>query len=255
MSRAERSPKEFFSTHAEDYAKSESHAHGSDLSILVQLLEPKVSDTVLDVGAGTGFISVELAGHVTQVIGLDLTREMLLEARKLAVQRGMENLTFGIGVAENLPFSDSNFEIVTTRRAAHHFRNIDKFLNEARRVLVNKGKVGVVDMSPPEGTQDFFNGLEKIRDATHGRALTPEEWQNRAGKAGFEITTCEIHSEPLTLEKWLYPVRTGGDEESGVREKLSNAPNEIAEKLNFTYQNGKVSGWTKSRIVMVATKS
>ncbi len=249
------SPREFFSIHAEDYAKSHSHAHGSDLAELVELLDPKPSEVALDVGAGTGFTTVEIARRVKRVIALDITEEMLAQARKLAAEKGVSNIMFKVGEAEKLPFPDSSFDVVTTRRAAHHFSSVNDFLKETQRVLVKGGRVGIVDMSPPEGTQDFFNELERLRDSTHISALTPSEWQDKVNRAGLEVAACKVLSESRTIEQWLYPVKMGGREESRIREKLSKAPTPIASSLRFTYSEGEITGFTKDRILLIAMKN
>jgi ubiquinone/menaquinone biosynthesis C-methylase UbiE len=249
------SPREFFSVHAEDYAKSDSHAHGSDLSELVELLDPKPSEVALDVGAGTGFTTVEIARRVKRAVALDMTEEMLAQARKLAGEKGLANIMFEIGDAERLPFPDSSFSIVTTRRAAHHFSSVDDFLKETCRVLVNGGRVGIVDMSPPEGAQDFFNDLERLRDSSHTSALTPSEWRDKVKRAGLEVVMHKVLSEPRTIEQWLYPVKMGGREESMIRERLLKAPASVASLLRFTYDKGEITGFTKDRILLIAMKN
>lgn len=249
------SSREFFSVHAEDYAKSDSHAHGSDLALLVRLLKPEPFESALDVAAGTGFTSIELAKHVRQVVALDMTREMLVQAEKLARNSGISNIRFEVGEAERLPFPDSSFDIVTTRRAAHHFNSVDNFLGESRRVLKPNGRIGIVDMSPPDGAQDFFNSVERLRDSSHTAALTPSEWQEKVKRAGFQILTITVLSEPLTFQRWLYPVKMDGKEEMMIREKLKETPDAVATALKLTYADGQVAGWNKDRIVLIASSS
>ena len=58
------------------------------------------------------------------VIGLDLTPEMLLQARGLAQSRSVQNIDFSQGDAECLPFADESFSIVTCRIAPHHFPDL-----------------------------------------------------------------------------------------------------------------------------------
>ena len=249
-----RSPEEFFSKHAEAYTKSESHAHGSDLALLVELLDPTPSDVALDVATGTGFTAVELARRVKDVLAIDRTDEMLEQASKFAREQHIENIRFERGDATELPCEDSSFNIVTTRRAAHHFSDIPAFLKEARRVLLLGGMLGVVDMSPVEGTQDFFNKIERLRDPTHARALTQKEWVQSAKDAGFLVMVSQVVPETVTLEKWLYPVKLGGPEEQAVITEWDRASEQIRKALDCVVEEGRVVSWTKSRIILIATK-
>lgn len=250
----ESGPNEFFSKHAKAFTKSESHARGGDLSILMALLKPRGDEVALDVAAGTGFTSMELAKHVKRVVALDITPEMLLEAETLARERGFTNILFEHGDALNIPHPDGAFDLVTTRRAAHHFPNIQKFLYESHRVLKEEGRLGIVDMSPPEGTQEFVNMIERIRDPTHNRALTPTEWEAAVTQAGFEVTHKEILSEEVTLEKWLYPVDPGTPEAEAVRDAWRKASQKICEQLRIKESQANPKSWLKYRVVIVARK-
>ena len=249
-----RSPEEFFSKHAESYTKSESHAHGSDLALLVELLDPKPSDVALDVATGTGFTAVELARRVKSVLAIDRTEEMLEQASKFAKEQKIENIRFEKGDAAELPCEDSSFDIVTTRRAAHHFSDITSFLKEAKRVLLPSGRLGVVDMCPHEGTQDFFNKIERLRDPTHARALAQKEWVQSTKDAGLLVIVSQVVPETVTMEKWLYPVKLGGPEEEAVRAEWDRASDEIRKALDCLTEEGRVVSWTKSRIILIATK-
>ena len=173
------SPKDFFSKHAEDYANSESHAHGSDLSRLVELLDPKPNEIALDVGTGTGFTAMEIAHRVSRVVAIDITEEMLQQARKLAAERGILNIQFEKGDALEVPYNESSFDVVTTRRAAHHFVDVGKFLGEAARVLKDGGRLGIDDMSPPQGAKEFTNRIEILRDKTHTKLSAPLTGEKR----------------------------------------------------------------------------
>jgi ubiquinone/menaquinone biosynthesis C-methylase UbiE len=248
------SPERFFSKHAEDYAKSDSHAHGSDLGRLIELLQTRLDEIALDVATGTGFTAMELAKKVNRVIATDITKEMLAQAERLARERGITNISFEKAEAGDLPYDDSSFDIVTTRRAAHHFQDVSKFLSEARRVLRNSGRLGIVDMSPPVGTEEFFNRIERIRDSTHTRALTPDEWRSKVEEAGLRITHLETLGERVSFERWLYPVNMGGVEEKGIREEWVNTSPEIKKQLNLEQTGGIVESWAKARVVLIARK-
>jgi len=245
---------EFFSKHAWSYTKSEGHARGVDLSALIASLKLEGGEVALDVAAGTGFTAMELARRVKRVIAMDVTPEMLREAERLAGEGGFTNIVFKQGDALSIPFPDEVFDVVTTRRAAHHFPNIQKFLRESRRALKDNGRLGVVDMSPIEETQGFVNMIERMRDPTYNRALTPTEWETEVTQAGFDVVHKEIFTEEVTLEKWLYPVKPDSSEAEAVKDAWSKASQDVRELLKIKENPADEISWLKHRIVLVARK-
>jgi GrpB-like predicted nucleotidyltransferase (UPF0157 family)/ubiquinone/menaquinone biosynthesis C-methylase UbiE len=245
----------FFAEHAQDYSRSQSHAQGADLGALIRALKPKKSEVVLDVATGTGFTAVALAGLVGHVTGIDVTDEMLTQAGRLARERGLANVRFELGDALKIGYPNSSFDVVTTRRATHHFEDVPRFLREAKRVLRSGGRLGIVDMSPLEGAEAFSNRIERLRDRSHVRAFTQTAWKSMVSKAGFFIQSSEILGESITFERWLYPVEAGGREGESIRRAWSSAPTNVKRLLAARFEKGVVKGWTKSRIILVASKT
>lgn len=249
------SVEQFFGKHARDYSKSQSHAHGSDLAALLKALKPKKAEVALDVATGTGFTAVALAKFVGHVTGIDVTDEMLEQARKLMQDEGAVNVRFELGDALKLDYGNSSFDIVTTRRATHHFTDVPRFLLEAKRVLKPSGRLGVVDMSPPEGAEDFSNRIERLRDRSHVKAFTPNAWKSMVSHAGLRLMSVEVLDEPLAFERWLYPVELGGREANLICLAWNSASARVRHLLKANFKEGTVRGWTKSRIVLVASKT
>jgi ubiquinone/menaquinone biosynthesis C-methylase UbiE len=110
------------------------------------LLEVRVGSTgkkVLDVGVGTGFLSTTLAKMGHDVVGIDLSEEMIKNARKKMDARGLK-VKLELGDAENLPFEDESFDAVVNRAVLWTLPNPQKALSEWKRVL------------KPNGTLCFF---------------------------------------------------------------------------------------------------
>lgn len=246
---------QFFGKHANDYSKSRSHAQGADLAALIEALAPRSSDVALDVATGTGFTAVALSKRVAKTTGIDVTDQMLNQARRFAETQGAENLTFERGDALQLKYADGSFDIVVTRRAAHHFRDVPRFLSEAGRVLKSGGRLGVADMSPPEGAQEFMNRTERLRDRGHVEAFSPGAWGSMVSRAGFRILSSRTLDERVSFEKWLYPVAPGGEEERSIRREWLSAPRSVRELLGATFRGEEVRSLVKSRIVLVASKT
>jgi len=78
---------------------------------------------------------------VSRVTGLDLTPEMLDQAGRVAAERGVRNVEWVLGNAEELPFEAGSLDLWTCRVAAHHFHDLERSLAEASRVLRPGGRV------------------------------------------------------------------------------------------------------------------
>src|SRR5437867_12945463 len=156
-----------FGRQAGAYARSISHRRDADLDLLITHLQATPRDRVLDVATGTGFTAFALRPHVRSVIGVDLTRGMLEEARRLTPVG--DGLAWVVGDAEALPFVDGIFQIVTCRRAPHHFPHIERAVSEMVRMLAPGGRLGIVDQVPPEDTpgHNLMETIEVLRDPSH----------------------------------------------------------------------------------------
>lgn len=195
-----------FGQRAEFYTTSAAHTDPQVLTRVTELslnrmLQPG-SARVLDVATGTGHTAFALAPHVGSVLGIDLTPEMLDQARILAASKALANVTFATADIHALPFPDESFEIVTCRRAAHHFSKIGKALNEMRRVLASHGRLVIDDRSVPEDrfTDRAMNLLDTLHDASHVRQYPPSDWVRLLQTHGFDVDAVEPYSRhrPLT---------------------------------------------------------
>ena len=86
----------FFKKNSKAYADSRSHSSGDDLSALIDRLPNNEDIKALDVATGTGFTGFRLAQKYKLVVGLDVTSEMLLEAKSLAAEKRLDNLVFDL---------------------------------------------------------------------------------------------------------------------------------------------------------------
>jgi len=98
----------------------------------------------LDVGCGTGFLSLELAGRGHRVTGIDFAPQMLEEARKKAVAQGIA-ARFEEGDAEQLPFPAGSFDLVMTRHVLWTLPHPEAAIDEWIRVLRPGGRLAAMD--------------------------------------------------------------------------------------------------------------
>jgi ubiquinone/menaquinone biosynthesis C-methylase UbiE len=98
----------------------------------------------LDVGCGTGFLSLELAARGHQVTGIDFAPEMLALAKEKAAKAGAA-IRFEHADAENLPFAAGSFDLVISRHVLWTLPHPEAAIEEWVRVLRPGGRLVVID--------------------------------------------------------------------------------------------------------------
>jgi len=229
-----------FSRVAEQYAKSFYHASKERLDHLVEIFGPSQDDMVLDIATGTGNTAFALAPHVKKVIGIDITDIMLDTAKKLGEEYGYSNIEWVKANVEHLPFTDGYFTGATCRASAHHFIDIDKALDEVRRVLLPGGKFLLVDITAPEIAMEFMHQIETIRDPSHVRSYGAEQWKSMLAEHGLSIQYVENIQERWDFEKWMDNMGLENSTRKLLRNMIMSADQLVKELLQPEIQNGKL---------------
>lgn len=107
---------------------------------------------LLDVGCGTGFIINIVKDLCSKVYGIDATQEMLNQIES------SENVTLINGIAEELPFENETFEVVTAYSFIHHLFSYEDVLSEMYRVLSPGGTL-YIDLEP---NKLFWDEIKQI---------------------------------------------------------------------------------------------
>jgi ubiquinone/menaquinone biosynthesis C-methylase UbiE len=120
---------------------------------MLRLAELKAGESVLDVACGTGTLAIAAKRKVAtdgSVIGVDASVEMIERARIKAERVGLD-LTFVEAAAQELPFGDDRFDVVTGTLMLHHLPKPARssFAREARRVLKPGGRLLLIDFGKP----------------------------------------------------------------------------------------------------------
>lgn len=103
--------------------------YSNTITRILELAKPKKTDTILDLGAGTGAISFKLAPKVKKIYARDISDKMLQVAKEKALKSNIRNIEFGYG-----SFSEPNcsvkVDLIVTNLAFHHL-----FDNEKREAI------------------------------------------------------------------------------------------------------------------------
>jgi SAM-dependent methyltransferase len=187
---------DLWSERAEAYRQSAAHREGPDLDLIVEWAGG--AKTALDVATGGGHVARRLREAGLQVVTTDAAPGMQPDV----VARG-----------EELPFADGSFDVVVTRLGAHHFGDVRAAMLEMARVT---GRMVIVVDNTFGG--DALEEAERVRDPSHVRCYTVEEWQ--ALFAESELTVDDIRWLPQRVEvgPWLERAGCTGEEAARVRE-------------------------------------
>lgn len=217
--------REQFGPAAEAYAVSKVHVGGDDLDAMLAAHAFTGAERVLDLGTGAGHTAFAFARHAAEVVGIDVTPEMIAVAQGQAEKLGAKNVTFEDGDAARLPFAAASFDIVTSRHSAHHFPDPAGALFEARRVLRPGGRFLLVDAVSPENPalDTFLNTVEFLRDYSHVRDLRASEWLRAFDAAGFDAELVARTDIVLDGHDWVRRMRTPAAKVAMVRELLRDA--------------------------------
>jgi ubiquinone/menaquinone biosynthesis C-methylase UbiE len=222
-----------FAPVAANYATSAVHVAGPDLTAMLGAVALSGAERVLDAGCGTGHTALAFAPMVAEVVAVDITEAMLAQGRKMARDRGLANIDFKRGDVERLPFPDASFDLVTSRYSAHHYPHPAVALREFARVLKPGGAFLLVDVVAPDApAQDtFLNTIELLRDPSHVRDHTVEQWQRMLATAGFAAEALEGWPLRLEFESWVARMNTPFLAITQIRALIDGAPREVRAAL------------------------
>ncbi len=167
--------KDQFSKQAIAYTAIEAHANALD--ILIQMSGVSKDDNVIDVACGSGIVSCEFAKFANHVTGIDITENMLKQARELQAKNELSNIDWILDDVVPLRFDNEQFSIVVSRFSFHHFIDYERVFDEMIRVCKPKGNIMVVDVALPNEKLIAYDTMEKLRDSSHVGALSLDKFE------------------------------------------------------------------------------
>jgi arsenite methyltransferase len=172
----------------------------------VSIADIRPGDTVLDLGCGGGadcYLAAERVGASGQVIGVDMTPEMISAARDSLPQH-QTNIDFRLGEIENLPMADESADVVISNCVINLSPRKDRVFSEMFRVMRPNGRLAIADMValeplPKALQQDLALYVSCIAGAPFVEDL--KEFLARAGFDDIRIQFKETNSENADPER------------------------------------------------------
>jgi SAM-dependent methyltransferase len=185
---------------AEAYRTSNEHREGPDLDLLVDWAAG--ARTALDVATGGGHVARRLREAGLEVVSCDAAPGMCPDV---------------VCRAEDLPFADASFDVVTSRLGAHHFEDVEVAVQEMARVA--RERVLVVDnVYDGEAAEE----ADHLRDPSHVRKYSEDEWRALFADAGLRVSDVRRLDRAIRVTPWLERTGCVGADAERVRELLAD---------------------------------
>ena len=192
-----------FARAAAHYVADSTFRQAAELTRMVEIIKPQSGWHMLDVATGGGHTALAFAPHVSRVNASDITPAMLTAARDHVQSLDVSNVYFCVADAENLPFADNLFDLVTCRIATHHFPDVFRFMQNAARVLKPGGHLLIQDHLGHDDKRvtQYTDAFQRLRDPSHVRVFPDYMWRGLFLDVGLQVD----HTERLQKRHELLP--------------------------------------------------
>ena len=163
---------------------------------MLEYLDPKEGERILDIACGAGELSLKIAECGCEVSGIDMSEGGIDHAKRLAEREGI-TCEFVVGSAEDLPYPDGYFDKIVCSSSLEHFGDDIKALKEMNRVLKPDGSVVLT-------TDSFTYPIsDELKDMHRKIAHVVNYYTRETLKERFEIAGFEMRRSEYLLNSWL----------------------------------------------------
>lgn len=168
----------------------------------IALASLREGETVVDLGSGAGFdafLAAQRVGSTGNVIGVDMTLEMVQRARENAGKGNYKNVEFRLGEIENLPIADNTADVIISNCVINLSPEKENVFSEAFRVLKPGGRIMVSDIVLLHELPLYIrNSVEGYIGCLAG-AIMKDEYLEAIRAAGFQDVTV-LDETPFPIE-------------------------------------------------------
>jgi len=118
----------------------------------INILKKGNPSSILDIATGTADFAIEaIALSPKKIVGVDISEGMLEKGKKKINKLELDNIiSLSYGDSENLPFDNESFDAITVGFGVRNFEDLNKGLNEIKRVLKKDGQLAILEFSKPK---------------------------------------------------------------------------------------------------------
>ncbi len=174
----------------------------------------KTGEIVLDLGSGAGFdsfLAARQVGENGQVIGVDMTPEMLSKARSNAANNGYHNVEFRLGEIENLPVADNSVDVILSNCVINLSPDKSRVFVEAFRVLKPGGRLAISDIVATAELPEHIRSDIALHAGCVAGASQISELEFMLQAAGFEHIQISPKEESKALIRTWTPEASVAD--------------------------------------------
>lgn len=183
--------------------------YGEFMNVFLNFCELKSGIKILDIGAGTGLISIALGKTLKkkcEIIAIEPVEEMVKQAINNISKEGLEQIiSVKNGTGENIPCENNSIDLITCSFAIRHMV-IERALDEFKRVLKSDGLIVIADICVPKKWRTLFGKFlsffflkmlkRKYKGEIKSKMFTINEWKELLNEKFFKIVNLrEYHGK------------------------------------------------------------
>lgn len=182
---------QYFNHIASDWEAIRHQYFKDDIRPWIQSLVDFSDKTVVDLGAGSGFISLAIAPLAKQVIAIDQSEKMLAEIEMAARHQHLTSIQTLQSRLEKIPLKEASVDVVIMSMALHHIEDPMQLIEEMHRILKPDGMVILSDVMEHEGVWAH----EEMHDVWLGFSLHQiDEWLNQTGFEEVRVVNTQLRA-------------------------------------------------------------
>ncbi len=234
-----------FDDSAMNYFESSDHKIGDDLDFCKRYFKGIKFNKLLDVATAAGHFSKVFKANLK--VAADISINMLKVAKE---KNALKNVV--LCNAEEMPFNNNVFDIVTCRIALHHFHYPSNFFKETYRVLKKNGFFVLID-NIVDIDEYYLNKIELIRDKTHIKSLTVQEILSLADKK-FRLLSFKNIFKKHNFYEWATRLNPTQDNLNDIEQAFFDLPEYLKQELRVEIDGKKIISYTDKKGVFIFQK-